>query len=698
MRLESRYEGATTSREFCFRRLSSTAADFVLNSGVVRHEQGKKEGASQQLHEDIVSGFIRSHTESSLFVSVSFSGELMLWTEGARGSLYRALLDKPRRLENFYTDFSVMSPKGARVMSIGKQREEGNGEEVDVVVRRIRGADGELSGEVELRFRRKCSFGGFVSEAEGEAEVFFVEDGTKKTKARVARARIDFARGAVEELGAFDLEGLGPSIWHLSFNNDENWASEGAFCAYSRQGPLCVVDGGRGWRQLAIGRPEGKPGGAALAAKFWGGEWLLMGLDCGRLWLVKLLWDETPRFSVVRSFGCPTGPICLLEFATGRSLEGLWMATVSHLFRLRLSPEGNVFEPIGEMTRVGAEVTCSALASSSDSSLLALADFAGRVAVFSVESPAFPLVETRVGDVPRSLALVGAGDDWTLVVGSLSGRLTLLRICLDRPVRDRVVGRTAVKLVGGVITLHPNQGTSRLCAGTSEGRVAVLEVSEPLVPTLESCFLAHKVSSGPEDLRFGSLGKFAEVWCVHWCPDGRFLATCSEDQTTSIWTPNGQLVTTLLGHSSAVTCLDWVFLPQQDMELLITCADDQKVIVWLLNEPQRHAKQKWTLLHLFSSKEAGANWHTLTYLRVLRSPRANLVVVTAQNGFVFVFDFIEGRLVLAKRAHFGSVEGLTSLGEDLTFATCSSDCSLGLFKLLPPPVPPETQPDSSQIC
>lgn len=697
MRLESRHSGVTTSREFCFRRLSATAADFVLNSGIIRHDERTKEGTSQRLHEDIVSGFIQSHVERSLFVSVSFSGELMLWTEGDGRNLYRALLDRPRAIEDFYTEFSVLSPRGGRLMSIGKEKEEGRGAEVvDVIFRRVRGADGEFSGDVELRLRRKCSFGGFVSEGEAEAEVFLVEDGTKKTKARVARVRIDFARGEVEELGGFDLEGLGSSIWHLSFNNDENWASQGAFCLYSRQGPLCVVDGG--WRQLAVGRPGGKPGGAALAAKLWGGEWLLMGSDCGKLWLVKLLWDETPRFSVIRSFGCPTGPICLLEFATGRSLEGLWMATVSHLFRLRLSPEGNDFEPIGKMTRVGAEVTCSALASSSDSSLLALADFAGRVAIFSAESPALPLFETRVGDVPRSLALVRAGNDWTLAVGSLCGRLMLLRICLDRPAGVRIVGRTAVKLVGGVLTLHPNHSTSRLCAGTSEGRVAVLEVSEPLVPTLESCFLAHKVSSGPEDLRFGSLGKFAEVWCVRWCPDGRFLATCSEDQTTSIWTPNGQLVTTLLGHSSAVTCLDWVFLPQQDMELLITCADDQKVIVWLLNEPQRHAKQKWTLLHLFSSKEAGANWHTLTYLRVLRSATSNLVVVAAQNGFIFVFDFVEGRLVLAKRVHFGSIEGLTSLGEDLSFATCSSDCSLGLFKLLPPPTPPETQLDPSQIC
>ena len=66
----------------------------------------------------------------------------------------------------------------------------------------------------------------------------------------------------------------------------------------------------------------------------------------------------------------------------------------------------------------------------------------------------------------------------------------------------------------------------------------------------------------------------AEVWSLSWCPDDTKLATCSEDQTVRVWEAGSWVaVTTLKGHSLAVTSVDWKSISGQS--LLVSCSDDR---------------------------------------------------------------------------------------------------------------------------
>lgn len=51
----------------------------------------------------------------------------------------------------------------------------------------------------------------------------------------------------------------------------------------------------------------------------------------------------------------------------------------------------------------------------------------------------------------------------------------------------------------------------------------------------------------------------------------------------------------------------------------------------------------------------------------------------AQNGFVFVYDFIEKKFIYSQRLHQGSVEGLDWKGE--TLVTCAADNCIAVIRL-----------------
>jgi len=70
-----------------------------------------------------------------------------------------------------------------------------------------------------------------------------------------------------------------------------------------------------------------------------------------------------------------------------------------------------------------------------------------------------------------------------------------------------------------------------------------------------------------------------------------------------------------VGHSTAITCIDWFHNYKNNKEYFITCGDDKKAILWTLNESNSNFKRKWVLEHLFETHSKGMEWHTLTYLK-----------------------------------------------------------------------------------
>jgi transducin (beta)-like 1 len=71
-------------------------------------------------------------------------------------------------------------------------------------------------------------------------------------------------------------------------------------------------------------------------------------------------------------------------------------------------------------------------------------------------------------------------------------------------------------------------------------------------------------------------GHTGEVNAITWSPGGVYLASCSDDTTAKIWTPEAGLIHTLRGHLKEIFTLRWastgVHTDQPDLPLLICTA------------------------------------------------------------------------------------------------------------------------------
>ena len=136
-----------------------------------------------------------------------------------------------------------------------------------------------------------------------------------------------------------------------------------------------------------------------------------------------------------------------------------------------------------------------------------------------------------------------------------------------------------------------------------------------------------------------------------------------------------------MGHSTAVTSIEWKWLKKESKEIFISCGDDKKVIIWQLNEKDFfNNKKKWVLYSIFDTSEKSLEYETLTYLKVFIIDEHCYLVVATLNGYIFKWSIETKELIFSKRIHYGSIEGLDVHNVEKIIVTASSDCTIGIIK------------------
>ena len=127
------------------------------------------------------------------------------------------------------------------------------------------------------------------------------------------------------------------------------------------------------------------------------------------------------------------------------------------------------------------------------------------------------------------------------------------------------------------------------------------------------------------------------------------------------------MIKKLKGHINAVTSVDWKSM-KDGREYFVSCSDDDTIRVY---DP---TEDKFDLLFILDTKFI-RDWHTLTYL-ALEENGEHLAVVS-ENGYLFVWDILDKKLIYSRKIHGGSVESLHWREDKLI--CCSSDCTFSVI-------------------
>jgi len=150
------------------------------------------------------------------------------------------------------------------------------------------------------------------------------------------------------------------------------------------------------------------------------------------------------------------------------------------------------------------------------------------------------------------------------------------------------------------------------------------------------------------------------VMSVVFSPDGKTIATGSDDNTVKLWNLEGKEIQTLKGHSASV--LSVVFSP--DGKTIATGSDDNTVKLWNLE-----GKEIQTL-----------KGHSDRVLSVAFSPDGKTIATGSGDKTVKLWS-LDGREVQTLKGHSDSVRSVTFSPDGRTIATGSGDNTVKLWNL-----------------
>jgi small GTP-binding protein len=176
---------------------------------------------------------------------------------------------------------------------------------------------------------------------------------------------------------------------------------------------------------------------------------------------------------------------------------------------------------------------------------------------------------------------------------------------------------------------------------------------------------SRRIAKWPNGFKLRRTFKKHAGWIgrIAWSPDGRLLASGSDDRTICIWNPTeGSLVKTLQGHSDTVFCVAW----SHDGKLLASSSDDETVILWNLLDG--------TALRTLSGHSSGV-------VSVAWLPDNKTLASGGGDKIIRIWDSATGEVICDLEGHSGWIRQLTVSPNGEMLASASYDGTVRLWDI-----------------
>jgi WD40 repeat protein len=154
-------------------------------------------------------------------------------------------------------------------------------------------------------------------------------------------------------------------------------------------------------------------------------------------------------------------------------------------------------------------------------------------------------------------------------------------------------------------------------------------------------------------------GHTNEVWGVAFSPDGQTIATAADDGTLKLWRRDGTLLATLSEHSDEVNGV--AFSP--DGQMIVSVSDDKTIKLW---------QRDGTLLRTLYG-------HSVNVSGVVFSPTGQMIASISDDRTIKLWRW-DGTLLRTLSGHSGGISGVAFSPDGRAIASASDDKTIKLWK------------------
>jgi WD40 repeat protein len=249
------------------------------------------------------------------------------------------------------------------------------------------------------------------------------------------------------------------------------------------------------------------------------------------------------------------------------------------------------------------------------------------------------------------VAVLGGGAAWL----GLSNRLSISSLASWSPGSTNSSGNQAsnTDLTGRTILVFRGHPARVNAAAWSPDGKQIASASDD--HTVQIC----NAKTGTTSLTYR--GHSAEVFTVAWSPDGKYIASAGADKTVQVWeAATGNSIKTYKGHSDQVNATAW----SSDSRLIASGSDDHTIQVWNIASGE--------VAMIYSQ-------HTAGVLAVAWSPDNTVIASGSWDNTVKAFSTIQtesfaiGETVFDYRGHTAEVYAVAWSPDGKRIASASAD-------------------------